>query len=431
MLERLSWVFALVVLAGCAVSNVAVRTEPHHPMTAHRVRQQAMPQPHVLTSINSADVPNISPERAAAYLDFAHTNSGPHSTTGYANAGIKVIPYTNINHYIPSEHSGTNLTLTMAEVARTCDGRYVQWVKPDHPTTYLTDLRLPSTLAAWERWYTSFVEARGQAWGIFEDTADNPFTYASPAPPCDAAHDAPVTPAEWGTAAKAIEGKMQAFTGKPVIFNGLAPGYGRRMPYSNDLLDGPVAGGEAEACAPNDATKWLNQLTIEIHAVRRHKYFLCHGNDASDGSTPQAIAYRMYHFASMMLDFDLTRTIYESYFGVGPSNLRVQPESEVVPTDPVRVFVSSTADLLRAGGAYARRYRTRYRTCYVAGSKLGECVVVVNPTNAAVPFPFPLAHYRHTLLLEGSGILDGGTVTALGPAPAASVAPFSGEIAFP
>jgi len=219
---------------------------------------------------------------------------------------------------------------------------------------------------------------------------------------------------------------MQAFSGKPIIFNGLAAGYNKRMPLADALLDGPVAGGEAETCAPSNTTEWLNQVTIEIHALQRQKYFVCHGEDTSDGSTPQAIAYRIYHFATMMLDFDPNHTIYESYFAVGASNLRVQPESGVFMENPYKERISLPSDLLKTGGAYARRYRD----CYVNGTDVGQCAAVVNPTSVAVPFPFGWVHYQHTMLLTGSGIYDGATVSNLGPAPATTMAPYSGQIAF-
>ena len=386
-----------------------------------------MPHPHLLTSIGPTDVPNLPPNAAALYLDIVHTGSRPSETIAYARAGIEVIPYTNINHYIPSSHTSTNAQLSMSDVALTCDGRHVKWLKPEHPLIYLTDIRKHSVIAAWERWFASFVAAGGQAWAIFEDTADNPFTYAYPAPPCNAAHTGVVTPEEWTAAAKVMEGQMQSYTHKPVIFNGLATGYNKRMPTADALLDGPVAGGEAEACAPYQTTQWVNQLTIEIHAFLRHKYFVCHGNDTSDGSTAQAIAYRQYHFATMMLDVDVTRTVYESYFSVGASNLRIEPEVEVVMIHPARAPITKPTDLLKPGGAYGRVYRT----CYVAGRSIGECAAVVNPTSSVVPFPFPLRRFHHTMLLRGSGIRDGGTVSALGPPPAATLQPYTGEVAFP
>jgi hypothetical protein len=299
-------------------------------------------------------------------------------------------------------------------------------VKPNHQIIYVTDPRNPGTLAAWEQWYSNFVAAGGQTWALFEDTADNPYTYAVPAPPCAADGSGPVTTQEWSAAEEAQEGAMQAFSGKPIIFNGLAAGYNKQMPLANALLDGPVAGGEAETCAPANTTEWLNQVTIEIHAVQRQKYFVCHGEDSSDGSTPQAIAYRNYHFATMMLDFDPNHTVYESYFSVGASNLRVQPESAVVMENPYKQTINLTTDLLKPGGAYARRYRD----CYVNGSDVGQCAAVVNPTSAPVAFPFGWVHYQHTMLLTGSGIYDGATVSNLGPAPAATLAPYSGEVAF-
>jgi len=248
-----------------------------------------------------------------------------------------------------------------------------------------------------------------------------------PAPPCNAAQTGVVTIQEWTAAEEAQEGAMQTFTGKAIMFNGLAPGYNKNMPYASALLSGPVAGGEAEACAPSNTTEWLNQITEEIAAVQNQKYFLCHGNDQSDGSTPQAIAFRNYHFASMMLDFDPAHTIYEPYFSVGASNLRVQPESEVVMLHPYKTAVNVPTDLLTTSGVYVRRYRT----CWVAGTLIGQCAAVVNPTNAAVKFPYPATWYQHTMLLEGSGVYDGATVSALGPAPSTSVGAYSGEIVFP
>jgi len=37
--------------------------------------------------------------------------------------------------------------------------------------------------------------------------------------------------------------------------------------------------------------------------------------------------------------------------------------------------------------------------------------------------------YNHTLVLNGAGVLDGGTASANGPAPAATIAGTSAEIA--
>ncbi len=422
--------FLLMCLFSVTLPPVAGgvrRSEHFEVMPRAHVIASPMPNPHLLTSIDTGEKLNIPLRKARPFLNFVHTSARPADSIPYQSLGIDVIPYSDIAHYLPHDHSGTNTTLSMADVARTCTGSYVQWLKPGHPLIYLTDPRIPGTLAAWERWYANFVAAGGRSWGIYEDTADNPFTYAYPAPPCNAAHTGVVSQIEWNVAEMAMEGAMQRVTGKAVIFNGLAAGYNRQMPAADALLDGPVAGGEAEACAPHDAIKWLNQLAIEIHAVLRHKYFFCHGNDFSDGSTPQAIAFRQYHFATMMLDYDPARTIYESFFAVGASKLRVQPESEVVMLYPLTRTIRLTTDLLRIGGAYGRRYKT----CYVAGVLVGECAVVVNPTVGYVPFPFPLNRFHHTLLLSGSGVHDGGTVSALGPLPGPMLAPFTGEVAFP
>ena len=423
---------AVLLLAGCGANGAMTGSAlPGQTLVQHPPQRQSnpsqLPSPHLLTSIYSGDVLNIAPSQAAPFLTIGHANSGPTQSASYEAAGIDAIPYTDINHFIPSDGSGTNKTLSMADVALTCGGQPVQWNKPNHPFMYLTDPRNPGTLAAWEAWYSSFVAGGGQEFATFEDTADNPFTYAYPAPPCDAAGTGVVSQAEWTAAEEAQEGAMQAFTGKPVFFNGLAAGYNKQMPATNALLDGPVAGGEMETCAPANVTEWLNQVTIEIHAVQKQKYFVCHNEDGSDGSTPQAIAFRTYQFATMMLDYDIAHTVYESYFGVGPSNLQVQPESEVVMESPVKATINTPADLLKPGGAYVRRYKT----CYVAGVVIGACAAAVNPTSAGVPYPFAPTAFKHTMLLQGSGIYDGATVSALGPAPATTIAPYSGEVVFP
>ncbi len=385
-----------------------------------------LPSPHLLTSIDTGDILNIPPAQAAPYVTIGHTASSPLQADQYSSVGIDAVPYTDINHYLPGDTSGTNPFLSMGNVALTCSGQPVQWVKPGHPTIYLTDPRNPTTVLAWEAWYTNFVNNGGSTWAIYEDTADSPYTYAQPAPPCAADGSGPVSQAEWTAAAEAQEGAMQAFSGKAILFNGLAAGYNKLMPATNALLDGPVAGGEAEACAPSNTTEWMNELIIQIHAVQRQKYFICHGNLTTDGSTPQAIAFRNYHFASMMLDYDINHTIYESYWAVGLSNLRVEPESEVVMLNPLKAVINTPADLLKPGGAYGRRYGK----CYVAGVYVGACAAVVNPNSTPVAYPYPPTRYTHTMLLTGSGVYDGATVSAAGPAPGATLAPYSGEVVF-
>jgi len=418
---------AVLFLAGCGGSGIQPQSQPflpHLPTQGFTTLGQ-MPSPHLLTSINSADVMSITPAQAAPFLSIGHADSGPTESASYEGAGIDAIPYTDINHLIPTDNSGTNKTLTMADVALTCDGQPVQWNKPNHAAAYLTDPRNPGTLAAWEAWYTGFVASGGQEWATFEDTADNPFTYAYPAPPCNAAGTGVVSQAEWTSAEAAQEGAMQTFTGKPVFFNGLAAGYNKQMPAANALLDGPVAGGEMETCAPQNTTEWLNQVAIEIHAVQKQKYFVCHNEDSTDGSTPQAIAFRNYQFATMMLDYDIAHTVYESYFAVGSSSLQVQPESEVVMEYPVKTTINLATDLLKSG-----TYVRRYKTCYVAGVVVGGCAAIVNPTSAAVSYPFTASVFHHTMLLQGSGLYDGATVSAQGPAPASALAPYSGEVVF-
>jgi len=419
---------ALLLLAGCKAGRQPppipfVRTVLHGSSS-----RLTLPSPHLATFFgNSEGALHITPAQAAPYLDFARIGAGPRESQSFGAAGIKVIAYTDINHYTPADNSGTDATLSMAEVAKTCSGQHVEWRKPNHGLIYLTDPRKPGTLAAWERWYASFIARGGIEWATFEDTSGNPYTYAYPEPPCASDGSGPVTQDEWTAAVTKQQGAMQRFTGKPIIFNGLSTGYNKRFPPQDALLDGPVAGGMAEVCAPANTTKWLNQIAIQIHAAARHKYFFCHNEDTTDGSTESSIAARIFMLSTLLMIYDPAKTVYIPNWSVGPSNLRVQPESAVVLLSPSK-HIASPSDLLKAGGAYSRRYRV----CWVAGIQVAvDCAVVVNPTEVAVPFPYPARRFRHTLALHGSGVFENATADANGAAPAPLVNPYSAEIAFP
>jgi len=56
--------------------------------------------------------------------------------------------------------------------------------------------------------------------------------------------------------------------------------------------------------------------------------------------------------------------------------------------------------------------------------------VVVNPdTQFSHTFPFP--QYTHTLVLSGSGTIDGGTMSTNGAAPPTTLGPSQAAIVFP
>jgi hypothetical protein len=79
---------------------------------------------------------------------------------------------------------------------------------------------------------------------------------------------------------------------------------------------------------------------------------------------------------------------------------------------------TSILNLIAFTGVFAREYRA----CYIQGKLVGKCAAVVNSQHSGTPRSFPWPRkYRHTLVLTGGGVLDGGTIATNGPPPPASL----------
>ena len=152
------------------------------------------------------------------------------------------------------------------------------------------------------------------------------------------------------------------------------------------------------------------------------KLFVCQNVDTTTAMS--AIDGRTYTYASFMLGFTPASSVLWDFYGT-PTGFNVQPESQLVGLDPLIAAPANANALLTSTGVYAREFGR----CYIAGSYVGACAAAVNsdPYNAHA---FPLTTYTRTLVISGSGILDGGTVSANGGPPPASLAPLSAAIVF-
>jgi hypothetical protein len=142
-------------------------------------------------------------------------------------------------------------------------------------------------------------------------------------------------------------------------------------------------------------------------------------NSASSETDP-----RIYTLASFLMTYNPSTSILWDQYAT-PSGFHVEPESQLVVLDPLVAAPSSVSALLQTGGTYGRQYKE----CFVAGQYVGPCAVVVNSNSTAAPFPFP--QYTHTLVLSGSGVLDGGSVATNGPAPPLTLPGDEAAIVFP
>lgn len=215
----------------------------------------------------------------------------------------------------------------------------------------------------------------------------------------------------------------------PVVFNG----YAMNSDSAALITLSTVLGGMVEGCyadawsgtAPyTTGSDWIRNENLQLAAAAAQKLFFCYNTPISDGSS--SLALRQFVYSSFLLTYSPASSVLWEYFSTA-SGLHVFPETEVVPNSPL-VGASSVSGLQSAGGAYVREYGA----CSINGQNAGPCAAVVNPSAASsVPFPTLSRSYGHTMAIAGYGVLDGGTVSASGPAPPSTMAPESGFVVFP
>jgi hypothetical protein len=421
-------VLILVIMGYLHYGGQAPSPAPSHAA----VKALATPFPTRLKSwvdLANNGIPAAGALQLARYADIAMEGSGGGITRQLQAASIKVAIYSEPNHYLPGGTMAIEKLFSMADVARTCNGQPVRWLQGPG-TTYLTDIRNPVIASIWKQSLEKIFASNGQADYVFEDTSDNPYSAASPAPPCGA-HGQIVFPSVWTSAEKAMESTL----GYPVVFNGLANGSNKIASYAVGLLYGPAAGGLSEVCystydyptgvLKNSGTAWEVNEQTELTAGAQQRIYVCQASETTDGSAPAAIDARLYQYASFALTYRYATSYYSSHWAVGSSGVMVQPEIMLVPNNPVAPEPTNIAALLGKDGAYHREYQH----CTIAGIDFQHCDVVVNPSatkTVILAEPFSPTHH---LVLAGSGVLDGGNA-ALGTGAPASLGPEEGAVLF-
>lgn len=356
---------------------------------------------------------------AAPYLTWAQTS------TSVANAvhaaGIKTQFYADPNR----TQSGVGDPLYTADettFAHDCSGNRVTDTYSGSITQYVMDPSSPSTQALFAN-YVSQVSSSAHFDAIYEDDAgplsEEVYTPFS-AMPCN------YTDASW----IATENALNQTSSVPILFNGLDALNGQGVSLSTGLLaSSNTMGGNYEDCYSDNSTLkmngWLWQTieNTELAVNAQNKAFQCQlrNGSAASGQTDA----RIYGLASFLLTYNPATDIFWEEFAT-TSGLHVEPESQLVPLDPLTPAPASISSLQVAGGTYGRQYAH----CYYAGAFVGPCAVVVNP-DGQLSHAFPFPQYGHTLVLSGGGIIDGGTVSTSGPAPPLNLAPNEAAIVFP
>lgn len=386
---------------------------------------------HVMTyqffGVNSVPkgYPKIDPRTAAKWVTWAMSNAA--NSRGLAAAGMKVDFYTNPNRIAPKDKVAST---DESEFAHDCSGKRIMVTKGAE--RYLTDPGSASLLAAWKAYINEQMSA-GKYDGVFEDTTAS--TGSLSGLPCNFNEN------DWITKHIGLDSAV----GVPVMINGLGDGdlphTGKKAQAQYEMSPAVkivqnsknVFGGAFEDCyasvrhaivkgsGKTAGSFWQQTENTEITIAGIHKIMVC--NESADLDMASAIDPRTYAEASFLLTYGLDSTMIRQQFQT-PSQFNLGPEVELVAMDPVASTPSTIDGLKTSTGAYGREYRS----CYIAGSPVGPCAAAVN-SDLSGSEGFPFHGYGHTMVLQGSGINDGGTIGTNGPAPSA-LGPMTGEVAF-
>ena len=384
---------AITITIGTSTSSTAVL---RHILTA-----DYLGKPYGTTS--------VSWSAAAPYLSWAQTQPA------YANAihavGIKTEFYADPN---VTTSGAPMYTSSESTFAHTCSGSRLSYAYDGH-RMYIMSIG-GSAMQSLFSSYTASIASQAHFDAIFEDNA-GPLGSIT-ADPCN------YSDSYWLSYGRTLNQASRV----PVIFNGLAAYHDHGISLSVGLLSSSnTLGGVLEHCYSDNATPkyhgwiWQAQEATELYVGKYGKMFKCMlRNTLSASSSTDA---RNYALASFLLTYNPAHSVLWEEFATA-SGLHVMPETGLVPMYPT-INPTSVSSLHLSSGTYARQYQK----CYLRGSYVGACAVVVNPDTVSHPFPYPA--YHHTLYLSGAGVLDGGKALTTGGPPPTTLPALEARIVFP
>jgi hypothetical protein len=216
----------------------------------------------------------------------------------------------------------------------------------------------------------------------------------------------------------------------PLVINTLSVTPARLPEKVAALRGNNIVGLMYEHCFTD--RQWIAEETAQILTIRSLKAlhkppgagFWCYVNGREGaGDAATLTQQRLFQYASFLLTYDPAYSVYESAYRTMPSTFKVFPETQFVPLGP-EIAASSIEDL-RDGGVYEQRYSY----CYYRGKFIAACEIAVNPNLGTASVP-DASDYRRSAVLNGAGVLDGGTMTFNGP-PVDTLGPYSAAILLP
>ncbi|MGH7661986.1 MAG: hypothetical protein ACRENA_13870 [Vulcanimicrobiaceae bacterium] len=394
-----------VTASAISLSNAATST----PNPGATNGSATIPQTHVPTADylgGFAGTTSVTATTAATVLSWAEVST--QDSNAASTAGIKTLEYID-----PLEQATTDPLYTSDEstFSHDCSGNRIavpyvagQWLMAPGSAD------LSSLLNNWQ----TAQESQGHVDAFLYDNIDD--LYGLTTLPCAA------TQSSWDSQNASLIGNSNY----PVVFNGYALNSDAASLINGATVKGAMAeecyGRKSQPSPPytTDST-WVTDENLQLAAAAAGKWYFCYNTPTTDAS--QSIALRQYIYASFLLSYSPTSSVLWEYFST-PSGLHVFPETKIVPTSPLLQAPSSVSSL-QSGGVYVREYGA----CYLAGTTIGRCAAVVNSSaSSSYGMPSLQQSYSHTMAISGSGTLDGGSVSASGPAPPSSLPPETGLI---
>lgn len=270
-------------------------------------------------------------------------------------------------------------------------------------------------------------------------------------------------PQQWANYDISMEESLLNQDGVQTVINGLDGTYNNGLSVDFDLFTSSntaIIGGRYDNCYTERVQMgteevpltngWSHCENTQLHmatlatanANYPHPMFWALLGDESASVEPQPSTWpytpsptaspnpvRYYGIASFLLSYDTqygTSSMFVYLDYANKNEVHVFPEEQLVVADPVKTGITDISQLLD-GSVYVREY---YH-CFLSGTYVGPCAAAVNPNPSGSALTNPLAtRYGHTLQLKGGDIVDGGTASIIGSAPASTLAPLSGVVMF-
>jgi hypothetical protein len=340
-------------------------------------------------------------------------SQAPASVFAKTCAGDKVTfssPSSSLTQYQTDASQSTDLSSLLNTVIATAtsDGTHFDFAFDDNAY-------VPGDSLGWEKWYDFTTGA-----------------VVSPGPFCNY------------TNAAYISGMRSLYTNAtlPVIANSLqapdnAPAVSLGVQYYNGVPN--LWGGMLEYIYGTNLSSasrikesgsiWQSEENTQLATSNAQRLFIAY--EHVGGTDAAGLDERLYIYASLMLSFDNASLVMAEDVTNNTSHVNVNPEEQLVPTQPLIAQPSTISSLAQAGGAYAREFAA----CYYAGKAIGPCATVVNSNaSGSVAFPSLSRSYGHTAVISGAGIVpnyDNGAMTFNGAAHSSTLAAREAVIVVP